>query len=60
MWQMGMLECFHLSFQAIPTLSGAHYQNDYNVIQDYAKDRGFDALELLSVCQRIAESYKKK
>lgn len=50
---MAVLECFRLSLNAIPHMGGVHYQNDYNVIKDYATQKSMDAIEMLSVCLRL-------
>lgn len=59
-WQMAILGCFHLSLKAISTMQGAHYENDYMVIQDYAKEKTINAIELLGICQRLKSEFIKK
>jgi len=57
---MGALECFHLSLNAVPSMSGVHYLNDYAVVKDYALKKGFDAIELLNVCHRLKHTLSNK
>ncbi len=41
-------------------MSGVHYLNDYAVVKDYALKKGFDAIELLSVCHRLKHTLSNK
>ncbi len=60
MWQMAILECFHLSLKVIPTMQGALYESDFGVISAYAHDKGFNAIEVLGICQRLKNEFTKK
>lgn len=57
---MAALECFHLSLNVIPSMGGVNYQNDYAVVKDYAKKKGLDAIELLSVCLSLKNELQKQ
>lgn len=59
-WQIAILGCFHLSLKVIPTMSGVLYENCFDVISAYAYDKGFNAIEVLSICQRLKSEFIKK
>jgi len=59
-WQMAVLECFHLSLNVLPSMGGVHYHNDYNVIKDYAQEKSMNAIEMLSVCLRLKNELQQQ
>lgn len=60
MWQMAILECFHLSLKAVPTMQGVHYESDYTIIRDYAYEKKINSIELLGLCQHLKNEFTKK
>lgn len=41
-------------------MGGVHYQNNYEVIKDYAAQKSMDAIEVLSVCLRLKNELQKQ